>query len=70
MDYRGRGPIILIRYHDVAIGKAFYWKLQAVRDALVLQYRFEVLLDNGKSFPCFSEYFAKRVKSLHVGRES
>ena len=69
-DYRGRGPMVLIRCHDVAIGKAFYWKIKAVRDALGLQYRFEVLLDNGKSLPCLSEYFAKRVKSQHIGRES
>ena len=45
LDYRGRGPMIILRCHDNVIGKSLYCKLRAVRDALGLQYRFEILLE-------------------------
>ena len=63
LDFRGRGPMIVLRCHDNVIGKLLYRKLRAVRDTLGLQYRFEILLDNGKTLPTLSEYFARRIKS-------
>ena len=70
LDYRGRGPMIILRCHDNVIGKSLYCKLRAVRDALGLQYRFEILLDNGKTLPSLSEYFARRVKSQRSCQET
>lgn len=43
------------------MAKQFYHKLRAVRDALGLKYRFEMILDDGSKRLALSEHFTKRV---------
>lgn len=49
------------RSHDVKVGKQFYHKLKALRDALGLQFRFEVIFDDGSHLLNVSEHFMKRL---------
>lgn len=53
--------IHVCRSHDVKIGKQFYQKLKALRDALGLQFRFEVIFDDGSHLLSVSEHFMKRL---------
>lgn len=55
------------RSHDVAIGREFYRKLRAVRDALGLRCRFEVLHDDGTHRLAVSEHFMRRIARRHRG---
>ena len=45
----------------MGVAKQFYHKLRAVRDALGLKYRFEMILDDGSKHLALSEHFTKRV---------
>lgn len=49
------------RSHDVKVGKQFYQKLKALRDALGLQFRFEVIFDDGSHLLSVGEHFMKRL---------
>ena len=53
--------ICVCRSHNVAVGKQFYQKLKALRDALGLQFRFEVIFDDGSHLLSVSEHFMKRL---------
>ena len=53
--------ICIYRSHDVKVGKQFYQKLKALRDALGLQFRFEVIFDDGSHLLSVSEHFMKRL---------
>ena len=63
--------MVLVRSHDATVGKSFYRKLKAVRDALGLQYVFEVLFDDGTRPIELSEHFARRLRdrSKHCNSE-
>lgn len=58
---------LVTRSHDVAIGREFYRKLRAVRDALGLSCRFEVLHDDGAHRLAVSKHFVRRVTRWHRG---
>ena len=66
---RGLGSMVIIRCHDKVIGTDIFSKLKLVRNALGLQYRFEVLLDHGDGKLNISDYFQKRLKVWGVAME-
>ena len=47
--------------HEVKIGKQFYSKLKAVKDALGLQFRFEVIFDDGSHLLTVADHFMERL---------
>lgn len=49
------------RSHDVKIGKQFYSRLKALRDALGLQFRFEVIFDDGSHLLTVADHFMERL---------
>ena len=53
--------ICLCRSHDAKVGKQFYQQLKALRDALGLQFRFEVIFDDGSHLLSISKHFMKRL---------
>ena len=53
--------IFFCRSHDIKVGKQFYHKLKALRDALGLQFRFEVIFDDGSHLLSIGEHFMKRL---------
>lgn len=59
---RGKGCMVLLRCHDDHIAKDFYQKLIKIRNALGLEYRFEVLLDSGEGLLQLSDHFMKRIR--------
>ena len=48
----------------MSIGRQLYSKLKATRDTLGLQFRFEVIFDDGSHLLSLSEHFAKRISKL------
>ena len=59
---RGKGCMVLLRCHDSHIAKNLYQKLVKIRNALGLEYRFEILLDTGEAPLQLSDHFMKRIK--------
>ena len=59
--------MVLIRSHDGHMGRQFFCQLKAARDALGLQYRFEVLLDSGREGLKLSPHFLLRVAKGGLG---
>ena len=53
---------ITCRSHDNHMGRQFFSQLKAARDALGLQYRFEILLDTGRKGLKLSPHFLRRVR--------
>ena len=53
---------VLRRSHDKAIGKEFYQNLTAVRDALGLSHRFEILFDDGSQYLTIASHFYRRLR--------
>ena len=60
--------VLPFRSHDMLVGRKFYQKLRAVRDALGLKYRFEIIFDDGSQVPTISEHFSKRHSQWVSGR--
>lgn len=53
--------LVFCRSHDVKIGKQFYSRLKALRDALGLQFRFEVIFDDGSHLLSVGDHFMERL---------
>ena len=53
--------LFFCRSHDVKIGKQFYSQLKALRDALGLQFRFEVIFDDGSHLLTVGDHFMERL---------
>lgn len=53
--------LVFHRSHDVKIGKHFYSRLKALRDALGLQFRFEVIFDDGSHLLTVGDHFMERL---------
>ena len=51
------------RSHDSHMGQQFFSKLKAARDALGLQFRFEMILDSGNESLTLSPHFLRRVRN-------
>ena len=52
----------MCRSHDSHMGQQFFSKLKATRDALGLQFRFEMVLDSGREGLTLSPHFHRRVR--------
>ena len=55
------------RSHDVNIGHQFYRTLKATRDSLGLQFRFEIIFDDGTHLLSISNHFARRIPQKSHG---
>lgn len=58
---QGHGPMVILRCHDTMLARECYQKLKAVRDCLGLEYRFEMIYDDGKRQLTVSQYFRGRL---------
>eukprot|EP00731_Ephydatia_muelleri_P031529 Em0023g36a len=58
---QGHGPMVILRCHDTLLALECYQKLKAVRDCLGLEYRFEMIYDDGQRMLNVSEHFRKRL---------
>lgn len=67
---RGHGIMVILRSHSEGLAKDIYCKIKAVRNLLGLEYRFDVLLDNGDNTLNLSDHFLKRLKIWGFGCHS
>ena len=58
---QGHGPMVVLRCHDTTLARECYQKLKAVRDCLGLEYRFEMIFDDGQRKLTVSDHFRKRL---------
>lgn len=58
---KGHGIMVLLRCNDNSVASEIYSKLKSVRNLLGLQYRFEIILDNGESILKVADHFLKRL---------
>ena len=61
---------LLYRSHDSHMGRQFFNQLRAARDAVGLQFRFEMILDTGREGLTLSPHFLRRVKKSGNKKES
>ena len=58
---KGQGIMVLLRCNDNSVATEIFSKLKSVRNLLGLQYRFEIILDDGESVLKVSDHFLKRL---------
>ncbi|KAI6659295.1 GREB1-like protein isoform X2 [Oopsacas minuta] len=66
----GYGPMIALRVHSTDVGKFVYDQLVNARKDVGLQYRFEIILDDGSQDLSIDPYFVQRMRTWKFGKHA